>query len=1582
MIFVPAISTPTQERRGIVLLVVMALLTLFSAVGLSFVFYAEAESTIAAFSADGGRKMVPDVDPELLLAYYLGQLIYDVDDQNGLYSAMRGHSLARTMYGYNYPGTSNVNPYNGVGRLHTGGAGMPVIQNKFGAAADDYLGINYTYYSSDGFCRAPEKYNSAPVVQNPPPYPFPGTYVGTNVSYTYPDLNNMFLGAVRGSDGAVLAPSFFRSWTGIGSLDPSNANWGAGASAWTKYLTLRPLPAYNTNFPAPEDGGGDVKNLPFGPGTVNPVGGYFNNDSIWMDLGFPVQIAPNGQKFKPLFAALIIDLDGKVNVNVHGNNRAGVGGAPATIHASNQGFGPGEVNLSQILSNPDWLNLLNGNAIFSGRPSTATTALPQGPLTNVPGPNNKPFPPYSMTNPDGIRAQLAGAAYKIATPYSNGRKYLIPGEGGNGNPAYFGYPNFDSLTYHYFDIVPPYVTNGDTFTRTNNWMIYNSFSQAPFAWSDLEALLRYGDTGSPAMSSALFALSPQSFAVAKARRLVTTHSFGLGRPGASAWLWATPNAAYNTSLLWTPPQGVGAVGFPTFPTSGPNGEFGSDYRGIISALNLDLSNRMSLNRLLPDYPPVDANGRITNYSTAAIIKAFNAAQGARTQLATDIFNRLCWVTTGGFVNPSAGKSYWYTPGGTAAPGTDISDKTVFSPAQYNALEWLAQLAVNIVDYIDNDSYITPFNWDPSTPNDATSNPDKWVYGTELPRLVVNEAYVEVDNDTVNDPMGKTNFQVNLWAELLCPLPSAAPAERLQVPAAVAAATGPDVPYPVYKLAVQTGAAASFGDQTLGTPTLGTMVLEVTDFTDPNAGPRTISPIGTSYNGAVGGTQGFFVVGPKVSGAGVLPTSIQEGPTAITNASNVAGMPITITTGSTTGLYTGAKVIVSGVQGNTAANNSTAGNPATWTIANLQATSFDLVNSTPNGAYTSGGTWVLADYFDSKPSAMSYSVGNGTPLPPTVTHNMILRRLACPNMPPNPYVAGVLQYPNLPYNPYVTVDYVNAIPAYAGVNFLNGAAPPTATPFQNRFTYGRNQPYAATQFMNAPGHPITNATNAAPIQITSSQHGFKTGDSVFITGIVGNMAPNNTAWTVTFVDANNFTLNGSTGNGNYTSGGTAFYADRPQNTLFRHNGIEASDPTLGSPSAPFITAAQGQTIKLPFDWLVHMDRFLISPMEILHTSGYPPYKLTQQFMTLPVTTTPAQNQTFQHIAPWSGANANSARIYRLFSYLTVDSRATGVSSGGRIPGQINVNSIWDIETFMALCDPNKASTFQSADVQAIFTAMTTNVPGARTPSGIPGANDRPFRSFATGFVPTGDPQNPQGLGIGDTLLGGVFDVPPNTVTNGRPYNPFVVKELLTKISTNLTTRSNTFAVFLTVGFFAAQDTDSAGNPLLPAVLGAEIGKAEGRNIRHRMFALIDRSELRVMDVDATTGNALMGTSVDSNGNAVAINPVSPWPISGNVVTQSTPVTATVNLSSNKVIGSNGATFTLLANQTYTLEVDTGSGNDETVSATMNAAGTAFTATFYKNHPATFRIVGRGNPGPATRYNMRNDTRVVPYFSIIE
>ena len=286
-----------------------------------------------------------DADPELLFSYFLGQFLFDVpDDATGVFSALRGHSLARSMYGYN-PGGNNTTPFNGPGRLHyqaaLGGLGQ----------VDNYNLVNYQYFGTDGFLRDPERYGSRGNPQGAP-----GPYVGgANVPYTYPDANNMFLAAVRASDGTLLTQSYHRRWLFNPTQalnDSTNPNWTNAAG---KYSILRPRPAdHSPAFPFPEDGGGDVCNRPDLAGYQDPVTSLtYRNDSLWIDLGFPVMRGPDGRKYKPLFAPLVDDLDNRVNVNVNGNLRGSTTGAAGGldpqngISLSDQGFGPWEVNLQR-----------------------------------------------------------------------------------------------------------------------------------------------------------------------------------------------------------------------------------------------------------------------------------------------------------------------------------------------------------------------------------------------------------------------------------------------------------------------------------------------------------------------------------------------------------------------------------------------------------------------------------------------------------------------------------------------------------------------------------------------------------------------------------------------------------------------------------------------------------------------------------------------------------------------------------------------------------------------------------------------------------------------------------------------------------------------------------------------------------------------------------------------------------------------------------------------------------------------------------------------------------------------------------
>src|SRR5262245_59417469 len=98
MLFVPQIAEANghEKRRGVVLLVVISLLSIFAVVGLSFVYYADAEATSSRTVREASQPSRGDIDPEMLFAFGMGQMLYDTPNE---YSALRGHSMARSIYG-------------------------------------------------------------------------------------------------------------------------------------------------------------------------------------------------------------------------------------------------------------------------------------------------------------------------------------------------------------------------------------------------------------------------------------------------------------------------------------------------------------------------------------------------------------------------------------------------------------------------------------------------------------------------------------------------------------------------------------------------------------------------------------------------------------------------------------------------------------------------------------------------------------------------------------------------------------------------------------------------------------------------------------------------------------------------------------------------------------------------------------------------------------------------------------------------------------------------------------------------------------------------------------------------------------------------------------------------------------------------------------------------------------------------------------------------------------------------------------------------------------------------------------------
>jgi hypothetical protein len=183
-------------------------------------------------------------------------------------------------------------------------------------------------------------------------------------------------------------------------------------------------------------------------------------------------------------------------------------------------------------------------------------------------------------------------------------------------------------------------------------------------------------------------------------------------------------------------------------------------------------------------------------------------------------------------------------------------------------------------------------------------------------------------------------------------------------------------------------------------------------------------------------------------------------------------------------------------------------------------------------------------------------------------------------------------------------------------------------------------------------------------------------------------------------------------------------------------------------------------------------------------------------------------------------------------------------------------------------------------------------------------------------------------------------------------------LLTKIWNHLTVRSNVFAVWVTVGFFEVIDDTTR-----PVKLGAEIGRAENRHIRHRMFAIIDRSNLSLTD---------QPTFFVTGKEAVTVPP-------GN-----SSVNATVTIvrpDQTEATSGYSEDYLWQIKPNDRLLVDPGP-NQEIITVT-NVTNTQITATFQKSHPAGFLITNMGNPGPKPAgFDPRLNRAVVRYFSIID
>lgn len=104
-----------------------------------------------------------------------------------------------------------------------------------------------------------------------------------------------------------------------------------------------------------------------------------------------------------------------------------------------------------------------------------------------------------------------------------------------------------------------------------------------------------------------------------------------------------------------------------------------------------------------------------------------------------------------------------------------------------------------------------------------------------------------------------------------------------------------------------------------------------------------------------------------------------------------------------------------------------------------------------------------------------------------------------------------------------------------------------------------EPIALWERSGATALAITGATNATPIEITTSvAHGLSTNAEVDITGVVGAVGANGN-WFITVTGATTFTLNGSIAGGVYSSGGSVLSSSQKWDPVTEVDSLPDTEP---------------------------------------------------------------------------------------------------------------------------------------------------------------------------------------------------------------------------------------------------------------------------------------------------------------------------------------------------------------------------------------------------------------------------------------
>lgn len=444
----------------------------------------------------------------------------------------------------------------------------------------------------------------------------------------------------------------------------------------------------------------------------------------------------------------------------------------------------------------------------------------------------------------------------------------------------------------------------------------------------------------------------------------------------------------------------------------------------------------------------------------------------------------------------------------------------------------------------------------------------------------------------------------------------------------------------------------------------------------------------------------------------------------------------------------------------------------------------------------------------------------------------------------------------------------------------------------------------------------------------------------------------------------------------------------QHTFFQHNGVTATTP-----------AGTDLTLALPFQWMTHLDRKLVNATELLHTATVPPHQLTHRFAIPNGAGGPGfQRHDLQHAIPVGADPAGAlftaqSPLYRMFEGLSVKPWGYGLPIGGRVPGKVNINMLWDqdpttnrSQVFDALFLANGAvpagNGFLTTDLDAIWGSIKSTRSNAWSllPAGSPpvisssihetGAptDDRPFRSLGSPMFAPGANLLTD-LDIRDTILrpktpGGLSLF--QRVDAGNTLHPYQSWEPLRKAFNNLTTTTDCYMVVFTIGYFEVRNTGPFSVTNVPQ-LGKEVYNIVPGDMRAKYTGVIDRTQIGVDNAGTQTGPSWFADLAE----AAPVGTTSirfPAPYLDGVLQAPTAIRLGT--------GDAGSGY--------------GDGEWRTVSATsVDAATGLMTATIdatTRAHPVGTPVsnIFLRNPGPQANFNVQDPKYkgVLPFFTKVE